>query len=51
MEVQVRRSRNEVRYVLHGVDGPLRWRDLDRSFTPADAGPDDDAAFVFPLKP
>ena len=28
LEVRVERSRNQVVFVLHGVNGPLHWRDL-----------------------
>lgn len=50
MEVQVRPSRNEIRFLPHGVDGPLRWRDLDASALPSGASPQDDVVFAQPLR-
>jgi hypothetical protein len=48
MEVRVERSKKRVVLVLNGVDGPLRWRDLQASKTlfPAGARPDDPVEFI-----
>lgn len=51
LEVNVEGSRNQVRIVLQGVNGPLTWRDLDRggNIVPANRTLDDAVEFVFPL--
>ncbi len=51
MEIRVEGSNNRVLLVVHGVDGPLRWRDLETRGTvmPSGAGPDDAVAFVVPF--
>jgi len=51
MEVRVEGSRNQVRFVLHGVNGPLRWRDLQigGEVVPAGQGPDDPAEWAMPM--
>ena len=43
MEVRVERSKKRVVLILNGVDGPLRWRDLQTggALFPAGASPDD----------
>jgi hypothetical protein len=47
MEVRVERSRNRVVLALHGVNGPVRWRDLHASFDgTSGASPDDPVEFV-----
>ena len=53
MEVRVERSRRSVVLVLHGVHGPLQWRDLQTSGTvaPADATLDDPVEFIVPMDP
>jgi len=51
MEVRVERSKNRVVLLLHGVNGPMRWRDLHNSAASAgNARPDDPVAFVIPMK-
>ncbi len=51
VEVRVERSRNRVVLAVFGVDGPLRWRDLQTGGTvvPAGESPDDVVEFVLPL--
>jgi uncharacterized membrane protein HdeD (DUF308 family) len=51
MEVRVEGSARRVRLLLHGVQGPLRWRDLQvgGAVRPAGAGPDDPAEWVVPM--
>ena len=51
MEIQVEGSNNRVVLALHGVDGPLRWRDLETRGTvvPSGPGPDDAVEFVVPF--
>ena len=51
MEIRVEGSNNRVVLILHGVDGPLRWRDLETRGTvmPSGAGPDDAVEFVVPF--
>jgi uncharacterized membrane protein HdeD (DUF308 family) len=53
VEVRVEGSARRVRFILHGVRGPLRWRDLRSSETvwPAGAGPDDPAEWIIPMTP
>jgi uncharacterized membrane protein HdeD (DUF308 family)/3',5'-cyclic AMP phosphodiesterase CpdA len=53
VEVRVERSRRRVRLVLHGPDGPLRWRDLavGGAAVPPGQGPDDAAEIVVPAAP
>ena len=41
MEVRVERSRSRVVLILNGVDGPLRWRDLQSL--------DDTVEFIVPM--
>jgi uncharacterized membrane protein HdeD (DUF308 family) len=50
MEVRVESSRARVVLVLHGVEGPLRWRDLELrgAVLPAGALPDDPVEFIIP---
>ena len=52
MEVRVEGSNSRVIFVLHGVDGPLRWRDLETrgAAVPIGAGPDDAVEFVVPFR-
>ena len=52
MEVRVERSKKRVVLVLNGVDGPLRWRDLQLggAVLPAGAAADDPAEFVVPME-
>ena len=51
MEVRVERSRRRVVLVLNGVNGPLRWRDLQIGGTvlPPDAALDDRVEFIVPM--
>src|SRR6185436_8492938 len=53
VEVRVEGTQRRVRFILHGVGGPLRWRDLQSSGTlpPAGAGPDDPAEWIIPMTP
>jgi hypothetical protein len=53
MEVRVEGSEGRVRLILHGVRGPLRWRDLQTggAAPPPGAGPDDPAEWIVPLAP
>ncbi|MEO6393002.1 MAG: hypothetical protein ABIP75_14235 [Pyrinomonadaceae bacterium] len=48
VEVSVERSINRVRFLFYGVNGPLRWRDLqtDGSARPATANDDDLVEFI-----
>ena len=50
MEIRIERSKQRVVFALHGVNGPLRWRDLQLS-PDAAAGhrPDDVVEFVVPM--
>ena len=52
MEVRVENSNNRVVCILHGVDGPLRWRDLEirGAVLPDGANPGDPVEFNMPLK-
>jgi len=52
MEVKVERSQNRVRLLLYGVNGQLRWRDLQLGgqVMPAGQGDDDFVEFIVPLK-
>jgi uncharacterized membrane protein HdeD (DUF308 family) len=52
MEVRVEGSAQRVRLILHGVHGPLRWRDLQigRAVRPKGARPDDPAEWVVAMK-
>jgi Calcineurin-like phosphoesterase len=51
MEVRVEASKARVVLLLHGVNGPLKWRDLSTSATPipGQAGADDPVQFVIPF--
>jgi 3',5'-cyclic AMP phosphodiesterase CpdA len=51
VEVRVERSRSRVVVAVIGVDGPLRWRDLQvgGAIVPDRQTPDDPAEFVVPL--
>jgi uncharacterized membrane protein HdeD (DUF308 family) len=52
MEVRVENTKNRVVAVLHGVDGPLRWRDLEirGAVTPPGASLDDPVELVIPAR-
>ncbi len=51
MEVRVERSKKRVVFILNGVAGPLRWRDLQASnaLFPAGARPDDPVEFIIQM--
>jgi uncharacterized membrane protein HdeD (DUF308 family)/predicted phosphodiesterase len=50
MEIRVERSEQRVTFALHGVDGPLRWRDIQvgGATQPDGRGDDDPVEFVMP---
>ena len=52
MEIKVERSQRRVRLLLYGVNGQLRWRDLQLGgqVKPADKSDDDFVEFFAPLK-
>jgi uncharacterized membrane protein HdeD (DUF308 family) len=51
LEVRVETSARRVRLILHGVDGPLRWSDLERggAVVPQGKGVGDPVEFVVPM--
>jgi uncharacterized membrane protein HdeD (DUF308 family) len=51
LEVSVERSQKRVRFLLYGVNGQLRWRDIQVSgqVKPADKTDDDFVEFIAPL--
>ena len=51
LEVNVERSQKRVRLLLYGVNGPLRWRDIQvgGQVKPADKTDDDLVEFIAPL--
>lgn len=53
VEVRVEGSRDRVRFFLNGVNGRLRWRDIQTggNTMPAGALPDDPVEFTAPMKP
>ncbi len=52
MEIKVERSQQRVRLLLYGVNGQLRWRDIQvgGQTKPADKTDDDFVEFIAPLK-
>ena len=52
LEVSVERSQNRVRFLLYGVNGRLRWRDIqvNGQIKPADKSDDDPVEFIAPLQ-
>ena len=52
MEIKVERSQHRVRLLLYGVNGQLRWRDLQLGgeVKPDDKSADDFVEFIAPLK-
>ena len=52
MEVRVEGSARRVRLMLHGVHGPLRWRDLEigGEVRPKGASPDDPAEWIVAME-
>lgn len=53
VDVQVDGSHDRVRFFLNGVNGRLRWRDIQTggSTMPSGASPDDPVEFSAPMKP
>ena len=53
IEVRVERSKQQVVFAVFGVDGPLRWRDVQTSASEESTprSPDDPVEFVVPLSP
>ena len=51
LEVSVERSQNRVRFLLYGVNGQLRWRDIQvgGQVRPGDKADDDPVEFIAPL--
>jgi hypothetical protein len=51
LEVSVEPSQNRVRFLLYGVNGPLRWRDIQigGQVKPSDKTDDDFVEFIAPL--
>jgi hypothetical protein len=51
MEVRVERSQNRVRFLLHGVNGPLRWQDVQAGgeVIPEGRGKEDVVEFIAPF--
>jgi uncharacterized membrane protein HdeD (DUF308 family) len=51
VEVRVERSQNRVRFLVHGVNGPLRWRDIQATpdLIPPNTAPDGFVEFNAPL--
>jgi hypothetical protein len=51
LEVNVERSLNRVRLLLYGVNGQLRWRDIQVAgeVKPADKSDDDFVEFIAPF--
>jgi len=51
MEVRVEGSKNQVRLILHGSNGPLSWKDLQRGghVVPDGQGADEQAEWVVPM--
>jgi hypothetical protein len=52
MEVRVENSKQRVMFALHGVDGPLRWSDLETrgAAVPNGAKPGDPVEFEVPYR-
>jgi hypothetical protein len=53
VEVRVRNSKNEVRFLPYSANGRLHWRDLEnfRAFLPAGQSEDDPVAFIVKMQP
>ncbi len=53
VEVRVEGSKNQVRLIPYGANGPLHWRDLDTfgAVMPAGKTEDDHVEFVIPMRP
>ena len=52
LEVSVEPSQNRVRFLLYGVNGQLRWRDIQvgGNVKPADRTDDDPVEFIMPMR-
>lgn len=51
VEVQIAPSRNEARFILHGVNGVLRWKDLNYALAARAVSPEAEVVFTLPLRP
>ena len=53
VEVQVHNSKNEVRFIPHGANGPLRWRDLENfeALKPPGKTENDRVEFIVKMPP
>jgi uncharacterized membrane protein HdeD (DUF308 family) len=53
VEIQVRNSKDEVRFIPHGANGPLRWRDLEnfQALMPPGKMENDRVEFIVPMPP
>jgi uncharacterized membrane protein HdeD (DUF308 family) len=51
VEIRVERSKDQVRLIPHGANGPLRWRDLDTfgSLIPTGKTGEDSIEFIVPM--
>ena len=51
MEVRVERSQGRIRFLLHGVNGPLRWQDIQTggAVIPEGQTPDEEVQFFLPI--
>jgi uncharacterized membrane protein HdeD (DUF308 family) len=51
VEVRVENSRDQVRLIPHGANGPLRWRELEAfgAVMPSEKTEEDPVQFVFPM--
>jgi hypothetical protein len=49
VEVRVERSQSRVVFAVIGVDGPLRWRDVQAGPPQASGPPDDVVEFIVPM--
>ncbi len=52
MEIKVERKQNQVRLLLYGANGLLRWKDIQVGGTtkPADKSDEDFVEFIVPLR-
>jgi uncharacterized membrane protein HdeD (DUF308 family) len=53
VEIQVRNSKDEVRFIPHSADGPLHWRDLEnyQALMPPGSSAAEEVAFVVKMPP
>ncbi|MGB5509208.1 hypothetical protein, partial [Robiginitalea sp.] len=51
MEIKVEKSRNRIRLIPYGINGPLRWKDFEYGGTgkPEGAGQNDRVEWVLPM--